>query len=643
MRRKFPYIFQHLKGATFPTKKVMGNMSPSFVKKRKDDLEAYIKRVTQVPELFESTDLKLFIQLEQAIAELRRSREPGTAALRLDAADSRTASNAAQTSQNASSPLLTAPFAGPSSPSPLPGIVPGSAVPLAVAVPPENDPFRSSGYELGPEETRPMGQALFDFEPRTEMELQLRRGDVIVILKKNQKWTKAQKAGQIGYVPTEFLRPMSDFFDTKPAAALAGLPPVPNPVQPSRLSHRDLEIRVAEAAKRQVSPSAPRERKTLFARALYDFQPESDLELAFSKDAIITVLRRDCETGWWEGELDGLIGTFPSGYCEVIDLDGDLDLDDSLSASTPIPPIIPFPLTSSTSSNPPSALLLSTPSTFQPQSTASSTVSQRPVPGPGPGPGPGPFLVSVPSASQAIPTPALLSLEQPSSAPLCLSPRYDTSGTTDLISRLKSLTDTPPPTSPDPEPEPVIDEPIVTPSPLSQEQIPEQLLEQQQQPSPAPSPAFRPPPRGRAAPPTTDPGFARPPPSTTPPVGPPTRGRPPFPSRGAPRGAPTPLSTSTSQPPSGPPPTRIRPGIPPRGRGGPPHLAAAAAACSSPSSPPPGDGDSHHRCTTCDCAGWQPGPAGGRICKRCGHFKTAHAPPAADPPRRRDMLKEVYG
>lgn len=48
-------------------------------------------------------------------------------------------------------------------------------------------------------------------------------------------------------------------------------------------------------------------------KALYDFEPQEEGELAFRKGDVIRVINSAYE-GWWKGELDGRIGIFPLTY-----------------------------------------------------------------------------------------------------------------------------------------------------------------------------------------------------------------------------------------------------------------------------------------------------------------------------------------
>jgi len=54
------------------------------------------------------------------------------------------------------------------------------------------------------------------------------------------------------------------------------------------------------------------------ARALYDYQGTHDYELSFGTGDIITVTNEDASTGWWTGELNGVVGPFPGNYVQRI-------------------------------------------------------------------------------------------------------------------------------------------------------------------------------------------------------------------------------------------------------------------------------------------------------------------------------------
>eukprot|EP01094_Clydonella_sp_ATCC50884_P007521 TRINITY_DN16716_c0_g1_i1.p1 TRINITY_DN16716_c0_g1~~TRINITY_DN16716_c0_g1_i1.p1 ORF type:complete len:344 (-),score=139.53 TRINITY_DN16716_c0_g1_i1:19-1050(-) len=58
---------------------------------------------------------------------------------------------------------------------------------------------------------------------------------------------------------------------------------------------------------------------TFTARALYDYAGTHDYELKFSAGDIITVTNVDEATGWWTGELHGVVGPFPGNYVEALE------------------------------------------------------------------------------------------------------------------------------------------------------------------------------------------------------------------------------------------------------------------------------------------------------------------------------------
>jgi signal transducing adaptor molecule len=67
-------------------------------------------------------------------------------------------------------------------------------------------------------------------------------------------------------------------------------------------------------SQQQAQSSAPLSSKgPSRVKALYDFDPQEEGELAFRRGDIIRVVNSAYE-GWWKGELDGRIGIFPLTY-----------------------------------------------------------------------------------------------------------------------------------------------------------------------------------------------------------------------------------------------------------------------------------------------------------------------------------------
>lgn len=54
----------------------------------------------------------------------------------------------------------------------------------------------------------------------------------------------------------------------------------------------------------------------MFVKALFDFVPQEDGELAFSRGDTIEVIEKD-DPNWWKGKLNDKEGLFPSNYVDV--------------------------------------------------------------------------------------------------------------------------------------------------------------------------------------------------------------------------------------------------------------------------------------------------------------------------------------
>lgn len=52
--------------------------------------------------------------------------------------------------------------------------------------------------------------------------------------------------------------------------------------------------------------------------ALFDFEAEEENELNFAEGDVITLINQFQENEWWEGELNGAVGYFPSNFVKII-------------------------------------------------------------------------------------------------------------------------------------------------------------------------------------------------------------------------------------------------------------------------------------------------------------------------------------
>lgn len=63
-----------------------------------------------------------------------------------------------------------------------------------------------------------------------------------------------------------------------------------------------------------------------FCRALYDYEATCPEELTFEEGQVIQIIRKtahDVDDGWWQGEIDGKVGLFPSLVVEECRMDGE--------------------------------------------------------------------------------------------------------------------------------------------------------------------------------------------------------------------------------------------------------------------------------------------------------------------------------
>ncbi|ORX46117.1 hypothetical protein DM01DRAFT_1311386 [Hesseltinella vesiculosa] len=101
--------------------------------------------------------------------------------------------------------------------------------------------------------------------------------------------------------------------------------------------HQQQMLGMAPGAAGAIDPS-----KLEFARAVYDFTPESPMELTLKKGDIVAILSKtdpntNAPSQWWRGRLrDGTMGMFPSTYVEIVQ---------KSAPSNNTPPALPTPPT----------------------------------------------------------------------------------------------------------------------------------------------------------------------------------------------------------------------------------------------------------------------------------------------------------
>ncbi|KAL8573231.1 hypothetical protein ACOMHN_006643 [Nucella lapillus] len=233
-------------------------------------------------------------------------------------------------------------------------------------------------------------KALYDFEATNYDELTIKQHEALTLVANGdgEGWVKAtNSSGQTGYIPENYVDlsetdsqvaeeepdgetstcvtadvaatrsplshtllshtplshtppspPQSHNASSVPSVASASsllqvLPPDIPPDTTSSYSSCDLEVQQAtdEMVDHSFPPPPPTPCPgTIWARALYDYEAQTQEELSFLEGVLIKILRKDdngVDDGYWEGEINGRRGVFPSLVVEeVLNLEEEEDM-----------------------------------------------------------------------------------------------------------------------------------------------------------------------------------------------------------------------------------------------------------------------------------------------------------------------------
>lgn len=173
-------------------------------------------------------------------------------------------------------------------------------------------------------------KVLYSYQASQPDELTIEEQEVLEVIDDGdmEDWVKARnRAGQVGYVPEKYLQLPSSNSLLSMLQSLAALEtrshsssnsteqepePAPEPVPEP----------VPEQAPEPVpehDPTSPNgDNSVNFAKALYDYEAQTEDELSFPEGAIIRILNKDNQEddGFWEGEFNGSVGVFPAVLVE---------------------------------------------------------------------------------------------------------------------------------------------------------------------------------------------------------------------------------------------------------------------------------------------------------------------------------------
>ncbi|XP_056140510.1 F-BAR and double SH3 domains protein 2-like [Lampris incognitus] len=219
-------------------------------------------------------------------------------------------------------------------------------------------------------------KVLYSYKACQPDELTIEEQEILEVIDDGdmEDWVKARnRSGQVGYVPEKYLQLPSSNSLLSMLQSLAALD------ARSHSSSNSTEPEM-EAPTGNVNGDS----NVSFAKALYDYAGQTDEELSFPEGAIIRILSRETheDDGFWEGELNGIVGVFPAVLVEDLNCageNGDRQKDGSAQASISTsalcdrPPHSPFqsgPFHSSPCQGSPQ-----TPTLASPQSSPSSATA----------------------------------------------------------------------------------------------------------------------------------------------------------------------------------------------------------------------------------------------------------------------------
>ncbi|GIY04618.1 protein nervous wreck [Caerostris darwini] len=206
--------------------------------------------------------------------------------------------------------------------------------------------------------------ALFSYEATNTDELSFVEQEELELINEGDGdgWVMARNyRGEEGYIPqnyVEVVEPQASESSSRPPLTSfssvdytmpsedkeAGIDVESQPVSQPETIETNAEPVISELATTEIQrpTELPYDERISCCQAIYDYEATCDEELSFYEGQIIKILRKkvcDVDDGWWEGEIDGLVGLFPSLVVEELKESGE-----PITPSTPMsPPDAPPP------------------------------------------------------------------------------------------------------------------------------------------------------------------------------------------------------------------------------------------------------------------------------------------------------------
>ncbi|XP_063970636.1 uncharacterized protein LOC129261188 [Lytechinus pictus] len=181
--------------------------------------------------------------------------------------------------------------------------------------------------------------AIFDYTAQRDDELTIREHDVLELIEESEGdgWLKARNQhGDTGYVPENYIEIEKQrlSFTLQSPKGDGGQQSGQELGHASSQSSVDYEVQAVMGVQGTGEDSG--RPAICMVRALYDYAGGCHEELSFVEGTVFKLLRRDengIDDGFWEGEINGRIGVFPSLLVEELDSESRQGSSDSKSKS----------------------------------------------------------------------------------------------------------------------------------------------------------------------------------------------------------------------------------------------------------------------------------------------------------------------
>eukprot|EP01114_Cavostelium_apophysatum_P009508 TRINITY_DN2265_c0_g1_i2.p1 TRINITY_DN2265_c0_g1~~TRINITY_DN2265_c0_g1_i2.p1 ORF type:complete len:597 (-),score=210.06 TRINITY_DN2265_c0_g1_i2:52-1842(-) len=197
-------------------------------------------------------------------------------------------------------------------------------------------------------------KALYDYEAQESNELSFKENDIITIVEEyaDSQWWKGELNSAVGLFPSNFVEVIKGPDNSEAQKRMEEAKRIQEEMmikkqkdEAERKQREEMEQKKKEEEKRQREAEEVRRREeekkrqeqaaaaatqkalpkpnagpsaVLKAKALFDYNAQEDNELSFKENDVITIVEKVANSDWWQGELNGKRGLFPSNFVEIL-------------------------------------------------------------------------------------------------------------------------------------------------------------------------------------------------------------------------------------------------------------------------------------------------------------------------------------